>query len=319
MKLLSFQGTAGRTTGLLVDGEVIDLAAVGKRLRAPLDGLSLRDMNSIIAGGARALETVAQLAAAASSAERQPLAKVKLLAPHQPELILASGGNYSDHRQEKEEALLAGKEPEFFFKLPRGVIGPLAGVELDPRVTLKLDYEVELAVVIGRLGRHIREADALEHVFGYTVLNDITARDRQVRKRDGFTWYESGASKNFDTSCPMGPVIVTRDEIPDPQALKVSTTVNGELRQSNSTSNMTFGVAKLVSFFSTFMTLHPGYVITTGTPGGTAWAADTELGGKPYTRGDIVRAKGYLQVGDVVRCEVERIGMLENRVVAPTA
>jgi len=223
-----------------------------------------------------------------------------------------------DHREEKDEAPLAGREPEYFFKTPLSVIGPDDAIELEPRVTKKLDYEVELAIIIGKKGRHIPESQALDHVFGYTILNDVTARDKQVRfKPDGTMFYEAGSSKNFDTSTPMGPYIATRDEISDPQKLRLRTKVNDELRQNNTTANMVFGCAQLIRYFSTYLTLYPGYVIATGTPGGTAWASDKELGGRPYGRNDVVRARGYLQVGDRVCCEIEGLGTLCNVVAAP--
>ena len=117
----------------------------------------------------------------------------------------------------------------------------------------------------------------------------------------------------------MGPYILTADELPDPQTVALKTYVNDELRQNNSTSNMIFPAAYLVHFFSTFLTLYPGYTISTGTPGGTAWGSDKELGGRPYTRNDVVRAKDYLQVGDVVRCEIERLGVLRNTVAGDPA
>jgi 2-keto-4-pentenoate hydratase/2-oxohepta-3-ene-1,7-dioic acid hydratase in catechol pathway len=183
-------------------------------------------------------------------------------------------------------------------------------------VTRKLDYEVELAVVIGKAGRHIRVERALEHVFGYTVANDVTARDRQaVPHPEGGFEYALGPGKNFDTAAPLGPWIVTRDEVPDPQQLVLRTLVNGEVRQSNSTAKMIWSVAEIVAFFSHFYTLPPGLVIETGTPGGTAWATDPEIGGKPYERGDVVRG-GYLQPGDVVTVEIEGIGSLTNPIVA---
>jgi 2-keto-4-pentenoate hydratase/2-oxohepta-3-ene-1,7-dioic acid hydratase in catechol pathway len=115
----------------------------------------------------------------------------------------------------------------------------------------------------------------------------------------------------------MGPYILTADELPDPQTLTLKTYVNEELRQNNTTANMIFPAAYLIHFFSTFLTLYPGYVISTGTPGGTAWAGDKELGGRPYTRNDVVRARDYLQVGDVVRCEIEKLGVLRNTVGGP--
>lgn len=130
-------------------------------------------------------------------------------------------------------------------------------------------------------------------------------------------FYESGSSKNFDTSTPMGPYIAIADEIPDPQQLRVRTKVNDELRQNNVTSNMIFSCAKLIYYFSTYLTLYPGYVIATGTPGGTAWGGDPELGGHPYGRNDMVRARGYLQIGDRVCCEIDQLGVLCNTVAAP--
>ena len=132
---------------------------------------------------------------------------------------------------------------------------------------------------------------------------------------DGTCWYALGPGKNFDTCAPMGPVLVTRDEIPDPQTLGLCTRINDDVRQMNSTAKMIWSVAELVKFFSTFLTLQPGFVISTGTPGGTAWASDPDLGGRPYQRGDVVRPAGYLTPGDVVSCDIERIGVLRNKVV----
>lgn len=310
MKLVSFSRNGNTAVGALQGDEVVDLTAA-------LSGTGpggAANMVALIEAGEPARRAAAE--AVAAGRHRLARADVRLAAPLRPGLILASGGNYMDHREEKDEAPLAGREPEFFFKTPHAVIGPDDFIELDPRVTRKLDYEVELAVIIGRAGRHIPEAEALDHVFGYCVLNDVTARERQVRFReDGSYFYEAGSSKNFETSCPMGPYIAV-DEIADPQNLKVRTHVNGELRQNNSTANMIFSVAHLVSFFSTFLTLYPGYVIATGTPGGTAWASDPDLGGRPYERNDVVRARGYLNDGDKVCCSVDGLGELCNTVRA---
>jgi 2-keto-4-pentenoate hydratase/2-oxohepta-3-ene-1,7-dioic acid hydratase in catechol pathway len=168
-------------------------------------------------------------------------------------------------------------------------------------------------VVIGKPGRHIPKERALEHVFGYTIVNDVTARDRQVRRRpDGSYWYELGRGKFFDTSAPLGPCITTADELGDPQNVVVRSWVNGELRQISSTSQMIWTVAELVHFFSVNVTLRPGMVIITGTPSGTAWSTDAELGGRWSGTDGMVPAKGYLQDGDQVVCEIDRIGRLEN-------
>ena len=314
MKFVRFTHEGATHIGALVDDSVVDLSAALPETRS----LDPADMLCLIEGGEAARSAAER--AVKGDARRLPVNSIRLRAPLKPGLILASGGNYMDHREEKDVAPLAGREPEFFFKTPNSVIGPGDEIELDPRVTRKLDYEVELAAVIGKIGSHIPLDAALDHVFGYTILNDVTARERQVRFRDdGSYFYEAGSSKNFDTSCPMGPYIATMDEIPDPQSLRLQTRVNGELRQNNTTGNMVFGVAELVSFFSTFLTLYPGYVIATGTPGGTAWASDVELGGRPYERNDVVRATGYLNAGDSVCCTVEGLGELCNTVVGVKA
>jgi 2-keto-4-pentenoate hydratase/2-oxohepta-3-ene-1,7-dioic acid hydratase in catechol pathway len=318
LKLIRYDHASGPRTALLYGGEVVDPITVDEALGI-FDATarrSLATIDTIIAGGPAALAQIerARLAAQARSLALPRLAEVTLLAPLVPPIILCAGSNYIDHNKEKAESPLKGKEPEFFLKSPTCVIGPGDPILWDRRVTKKLDYEVELAIVIGKPGRHVRVEDALDHVFGYTILNDVTARDRQVRVRDGVTWYELGSSKNFDSSAPLGPCLVTADEIPDPQALDLRTTVNGELRQNNNTRSMKFGVAYLIHFFSTNLTLRPGMVISTGTPGGTGWASDPELGGVSYKRDDIVRPAGYLAAGDAIACSIEGIGTLENRV-----
>jgi 2-keto-4-pentenoate hydratase/2-oxohepta-3-ene-1,7-dioic acid hydratase in catechol pathway len=291
MRLATFEHAGRRALGAVADGEVIELGFPGSMLE-------------LIAAG-----TIPDPAA-----EPIPLARVRLLAPLVPPIILNSGQNYWDHRDEKPP--VDQHDPEFFLKAPLAVVGPSEPIVLDPVVTSKLDYEVELAVVIGKPGRHIARERALEHVFGYTVANDVTARDRQVVRRPEGGWlYRLGPGKNFDTAAPLGPWIVTADEVPDPQALQLRTYVNGELRQSNSTSKMIWDVATLVAFFSTFYTLRPGVVIETGTPGGTAWATDPDLGGRPYERGDVARG-GYLRPGDVVTVEIDGLGSLTNPVAA---
>jgi 2-keto-4-pentenoate hydratase/2-oxohepta-3-ene-1,7-dioic acid hydratase in catechol pathway len=254
--------------------------------------------------------------AAMAKGARRPLASVKLMPPIRPATMLCSGSNYTDHNKEKANTPISGKEPEFFVKTADCVIGTGDKIIYDERLTKKLDAETELAIVIGSAGRHIPVERALEHVFGYTIVNDVTARDRQVRRNEqGFTWYELGRSKCFETSGPTGPWIVTADEVGDPQKLRLRTRINGELRQSSSTGNMIFSCAHLIHFFSANMTLRPGTIIITGTPGGTAWSTDPELGGK-WVGGDgseqLVPAKGYLKPGDVIECEMEKIGVLRN-------
>lgn len=317
MKLVRFDSAQGARIGVLDgDGGVVDIAASceARGGLSEAERAVLGDVNAFIAS-AQAGQALARRALAAGGS-RVVVPSARLLAPLVPGIILATGGNYADHLDEIADLALSGKDPAFFFKTPRAVIGPDAGIELDARLTRKLDYEIELAVVIGKPGRWIREEDAAAHIYGYTILNDVTLRDRQITFQNGLAAIELGGSKNFATSCPLGPVVVTADDIADPQRLALRTTVNGELRQNNSTALMISSVYRLVSFFSQFLPLQPGDVITTGTPGGTGWAGDEALGGKPYTRNDIVRAARYLDVGDVVRGEIEGIGVLSNPIVA---
>lgn len=215
--------------------------------------------------------------------EEIPLAEVVLLAPCVPSKIVALGLNYRDHAAEFGSPL--PDEPLLFIKPSTAVIGPDADI-VYPKMSRRVDFEAELAVVIGRTAHRVREADARHHILGYSAFNDVTARDLQ--KKDGqFT-----RSKSFDTFAPLGPWIET--EIPNPDNLTVEAYLNGERRQHSSTSNLVFGVAYLVAFISRVMTLLPGDVIATGTPSGV----------------------GPMRAGDVVEIRVEGIGTLLNRVKA---
>ncbi len=327
MRLVTFRHDGVSRVGAVEDGRVLELQPAYAQYLAEVDGDPLAEQIAAVripqdmVGFLRGLDRSEQAARDALAHARQhggdhwrPLDEVRLQAPLLPPVILNSGQNYWDHRDEKPE--VDQKDPEFFLKTPLAVIGPDEPVLYDSIVTRKLDYEVELAVVIGKPGRHIPAERALEHVFGYTIANDVTARDRQAvpHPQGGFE-YALGPGKNFDTAAPLGPWIVTRDEIRDPQALGLRTYVNDEVRQNNSTAKMIWTVAEIIAFFSHFYTLQPGVVIETGTPGGTAWATDPEIGGKPFERDDVVR-KGYLQVGDVVRVEIDGIGTLSNPIVA---
>lgn len=315
MKFVRYDRNGALRLGVLDGDSVIDLLDAAPNGTAPAMLAAFADMTRLIASGADGIKAAAAAVRSAGSAMRTPLAGAKLRAPLIPALILCSGENYWDHREEKPE--VTRKDPEFFLKTSLGVIGPGDDIVRDERVTEKLDYETELLIVIGKGGRHIPAARALEHIWGYSVMNDVTARDRQVTLRpDGSSVYNLGPGKNFDTCAPIGPALVTADEVRDPQNLLLKTRVNGELRQSNTTGKMIWTCAQLVEFFSTFVTLQPGVVISTGTPGGTAWGTDPELGGKKPMRRDVVTARGYLQPGDEVVCEIEGVGRLVNRVVA---
>ncbi len=317
MKLVRYDRNGAVRLAALDGADIVDLldaCPVGTR---PALLAALGDMTRLIAAGAEGMQAVRAALGQSrrSGAGRVAADKIRLKAPIDPLLLLCSGENYWDHRDEKPE--VTRKDPEFFTKTALGVIGPGDDIVRDERVTRKLDYETELAIVIGKPGRHIPAERALDHVFGYTILNDVTARDRQVMLRpDGSSVYNLGPGKNFDTCAPMGPAILTADDVPDPQSLQLRTWVNDELRQNNSTARMIWTCAQLIAFFSAFVTLRPGVVIATGTPGGTAWGTDPELGGKKPMRRDTAAPAGYMQPGDVVTCEIERIGRLTNRVAA---
>jgi 2-keto-4-pentenoate hydratase/2-oxohepta-3-ene-1,7-dioic acid hydratase in catechol pathway len=209
-----------------------------------------------------------------------PLDRVRLLAPVKPGKIIAVGLNYADHAAEGDYQVPA--EPLLFLKPPSAVIGPRTPIRL-PSQSRRVDYEAELAVVIGRHGRHIVDPEALSYVFGYTCGNDVTARDLQ--RADG-QWTRG---KSFDTFCPLGPWIETDL---DPATLAVTCRVNGEVRQGGNTRHMIFPVAALVGYISSVMTLEPGDVIMSGTPAGV----------------------GPIRAGDVVEVEVGGIGVLSNPV-----
>jgi 2-keto-4-pentenoate hydratase/2-oxohepta-3-ene-1,7-dioic acid hydratase in catechol pathway len=222
-----------------------------------------------------------------------PLKRVRLLAPipSPARNVFCLGRNYADHAAERGAA--APDHPVYFTKPGTAVVGPGDDI-VHHAITMELDYEVELAVVIGTGGRDIPRAEALRHVFGYTIINDVTARDLQKRHNQ---WFKG---KSLDTFCPMGPMLVTADEIPDPQALAVSLRVNGQTRQSSHTAKMIFPVAQCIEVLSQGMTLLPGDIIATGTPDGVGAATGT-----------------FLRAGDRIEAEVEGIGILASKVVRP--
>ncbi len=222
----------------------------------------------------------------------EPASEGTRLAPVLPSKVVAIGLNYLDHI--RESGLDRPERPIVFAKFPNSVIGTEAPIRVPLGLTERVDWEVELAVVIGARAHDVDEADALDHVFGYTVANDVSARDLQFG--DG-QWVRG---KSLDTFCPVGPVVVTADEIPDPQALHLVCRVNGEVMQDAGTDLMVFGVAELISFCSRSFTLEPGDVLLTGTPWGC---------------GEFMDPRRSLHPGDVVECEIDGIGTLRNPVV----
>ena len=221
-----------------------------------------------------------------------PLDSVTLEAPlHRPGKIIALGKNYLEHIKET-----GSETPEFpviFAKWPSCVIGPNDSIPL-PKISNKIDWEVELAIVIGKVGKDIEESNALEYIAGYTIANDVTARDLQ--RKDG-QWIRG---KSLDCFCPMGPCIVTQDELGDAQGLKLYTKVNDEMKQDSSTSNMMFNVQQIIAHLSKAFTLEPGDVIITGTPSGVGFVRDPPE---------------FLRAGDKIEQYIEKIGYLRNSVV----
>ncbi len=224
-----------------------------------------------------------------------PLAEVDLLAPvPRPGKVLCLGLNYRDHAAESGAPVPA--EPVVFAKVSSSVTGPGRPIHI-PEASDKIDYEVELAFVIARPARRVTADRALDYVGGYTVLNDVSARDYQ-REKPGGQWT---LAKSFDTFCPLGPWVVTPDEVGDPQTLAIECRVSGELMQSSSTSRMIFGVAEIIEYLTRVLTLEPGDVVATGTPPGVGFARTPPR---------------YLRDGDIVQCAIERIGTLTNPVTA---
>jgi 2-keto-4-pentenoate hydratase/2-oxohepta-3-ene-1,7-dioic acid hydratase in catechol pathway len=282
-----------RLASLRVSGDEVLAVVVGEDWLAASDLVrgGARTMAELIDGGTAAVEALARAATpTATAALGRSLREAELLAPvPRPGKIVAIGRNYREHAT--EEGVDPPPAPLMFAKWPSSVVGPGAEIRWDPALTGQVDYEAELAVVIGKRARRIDAVDALDHVFGYTCLNDVSARDIQFG--DG-QWVRG---KSLDTFCPMGPVLVTADEIGDPQDLAISCSVGSERLQDARTSAMYFGIAEIISYCSRSFTLEPGDVIATGTPGGVGVFRDPPR---------------FLADGDRVVVEIEGIGRLEN-------
>jgi len=287
MKLVRYSAGEGPQLGVLQSGRTDRIVPL-----APLSA-EYPTMLSVIAGGPAALE---RIRGAAESAEGAlDLADVRLLAPiERPGKYLGIGMNYAKHIEEAKRLGVPTPTSQFWFnKQTSCLAGPFDDIE--PGVSEQLDYEVELGVVIGRAAKGVSEADARDHVFGYVVADDVSARDWQ-KHSPTFTM-----GKSFDTHGPIGPWIVTADEIADPHALDLRCLVNGEIRQDSNTSELVYNIWQQIAYLSTAFTLEPGDLIATGTPSGVG------VGMQPPR---------FLQPGDVVRCEIEGIGAIENRIAA---
>ena len=298
MKFYTFEDP--KQLGLEFRGRLIDWAAAAAELcpakRADVPAGMLAMLRSWDAGLAAANDLLVRLATLGAATDAKPwshaLDRITLLAPvPRPGKILCSGINYRSHLHENPGARLP-TEPFFFAKMPSAVIGPGAPIML-PTQSRQVDYEVEFAVVIGRTMKHTPNDEVMRCIAGYTILHDVSARDVQFKDN------QITLGKNFDTFCPMGPCLVTCDEIPDPSGLGLRSYVNGEIMQNGSNADWVFPLTKLLGFLSQVMTLEPGDVVSTGTPAGVGLFRPTPL---------------FLGPGDVVRLEIDGIGALENPV-----
>ncbi len=318
MKLVSYNHKAETRIGVQSNETIIDLLSARKELAegknyGSMMPPNLTDIVSLLDRGEQALRAIRSLVLEVSRLTSEgsdvslrragvilPLSQVRLNSPipRPRKNIVCLGLNYHDHWAEtlgrRGEPLPS--VPVFFTKSPTAVIGPYDDI-VYPSATAELDYEVELAVVLGRSGKDISRDDALDFVAGYTILNDVSARDLQ---RTHGQWFKS---KSLDSFAPLGPYLVTKDEIADPHDLDMELTLNGQPRQRSNTRNMIFKIPEIIEFLSQDMTLEPGDIIGTGTPAGVA------LGMSP---------PGYLKVGDVVETRIEGLGFIRNKVVAKT-
>jgi 2-keto-4-pentenoate hydratase/2-oxohepta-3-ene-1,7-dioic acid hydratase in catechol pathway len=297
MRIATYARGGEDRLALVLDDHVLDLADFARRGGAQFEFLS--SMAAFLEAGEESLQAAERLAREARQAglgrlaEAQPLGQVRLRAPVPcPQKLIALGWNYREHVGEQ-----GGKLPEaplIFSKFPSAVTGPYDPIVI-PRSNPQVDYEVELGVVIGRRGKRIAEAKAYEHVAGYLVFNDVSARAWQFSDKQ---WTRG---KSCDTFAPLGPWLTTKDEIADPHKLAVETRVNGEVRQHSNTSYMVFRIPMLIAHISESITLESGDIIATGTPSGV---------------GVFRKPPVFLQPGDVVEMEIERLGKLRNPVVA---
>ncbi len=282
MKLARFADGDGSRLGVVVDDGIVALDTIG---------VEVTDMIALIEAGPALLE---RIAGALDGAPRIPLSEVRLLAPLRPRKLLAIGMNYRRHAEEARKLGITVPDAQLWFnKQTSCVNGPYAPVSQG--VTEKLDYEVELGLVIGRAAKSVGKGAAMDHVFGYLVVNDVSARDWQMHSQT------MTVGKSFDTHGPIGPWIVTADEIADPHALNLRCIVNGEVRQDSNTEQLIHTIPDQIAYLSTAFTLEPGDILATGTPEGVGIARQPPV---------------FLVPGDVVRCEIDGIGAIENRIVA---
>ena len=291
---------------LLNDGRMLNIAKASQGLSGPgADALQAGSMQRLIEGGVAAMQALRAVLAEAEAGKHADAiapadAGLRAPIPVPRKNVLCVGRNYAKHIAEGDRAQKQNvgvtEHPVFFTKPPTSIVPPGGDVLIFPSLSTSTDYEVELAVVIGTPGRNIPKAGAMAHVFGYTILNDISARD--IQRRHGGQYFKG---KALDGSCPLGPWIVTADAIQDPHALSIGLKVNGEQRQDGNTEDMIFDIPTLIESLSEGMTLEPGDIIATGTPSGVGYAMEPPQ---------------FLKDGDTVDCEISGIGTLSNTVRA---
>jgi 2-keto-4-pentenoate hydratase/2-oxohepta-3-ene-1,7-dioic acid hydratase in catechol pathway len=287
MRFLSYLKDGREHLGVRAGETIVDLTAAAND--APATILELLEGGETAMRAARA----AAEKGAQDPATHAPADITLLPVVPRPSKIICIARNYGEHAAEANLAVL--EQPNIFIRYAQSLLADGEAIQV-PRVSHQADWEAELAVIIGTGGKHIARADALSHVAGYAIFNDVSIRDWQIRKPP----IQFGAGKNFDASGPFGPDMVTADEIGDPQALSIQLTVNGEVMQSSTTAQMIFGVDQLIEFISHYSTLEPGDVIATGTPSGV---------------GNFRKPPVFLEAGDTVRIEIEKVGVQENPVI----
>jgi 2-keto-4-pentenoate hydratase/2-oxohepta-3-ene-1,7-dioic acid hydratase in catechol pathway len=288
MKLVTFEIDHRARPGRLAGDEIVDLHALAPDVRSILEQNLLGK-------------------AAAAAGRSVPLKEVKLLAPiPNPGMVLSVGMNYHEHLKEMKTPV--PEKPAAFTKSVASIIGPDAPIRIPPSNPGMLDWEGEFSVVIGRPCHRVKAAQALDYVAGYTLVNDVSARDwvAPIFSAKGVmgpihAWEHNLLGKMFPTFCPMGPVLATKDEVPDPANVKLQTRLNGTLMQDANTDDLVFSVVQLIEYYSQFYLFQPGDVITTGSPSGVGYGRNPKL---------------FMKAGDVVEVEVQGIGVLRNPVQA---
>lgn len=295
MRLVSYGPMGEERAGILIDGEIVDLQRAGVPTTDMRVFLEQPDWR-------RALD---RAYAARSSVKPIEARSVRLGAPVPvPRKLIIAGANTKSHLKEAAPVLKdvsPPRQPMILAKATSSLCGPYDDI-IHPPETKKLDYEVELGVVIGRRARRIKESQVKEYVAGFVTVNELSARDIQLAEHESNPFYRVHfVGKSFDTFCPAGPALVTVDEFEWGKPLKMRTEVNGQVRQDSDTSDLYFGIEALVSYISQSMTLYPGDLIATGSPAGVAF---------------FMKPPGFLRPGDRVKCEIERVGAVENLVRA---